>query len=64
VTGRLEGGPLLAGDAISISHGDGPAVAAVVRAIEVHGPAGKVTIAVDAGLAVALGPGAVISGPG
>jgi len=64
VTGRLEGGPLKVGDAISISHGARPAVPAVIRSIEVHGPAGQVTVAVDAGLAAVLGPGAVISGPG
>ena len=61
VTGRLEGSSLAAGDEISISYGDRPAAVTVIRSIEVHGPAGMVTIAVDREHEALLGPGAVIS---
>ena len=64
VTGRLEGGPLAVGDPISIAHSDNPAVTAVIRSIEAHGPGGQTTIAIDSELAGSIGPGAVISGPG
>jgi hypothetical protein len=60
-TGRLEGGPLRAGDTISISYGEHPVAVTVIRSIEVHGPAGMVTIAVDREHEALLGPGAVIS---
>jgi hypothetical protein len=58
VTGRLEGGDLRPGDELTVAHDGVSVAAAVVRSIELHGPPGKTTIAVDADLADALRDGA------
>jgi hypothetical protein len=60
VTGRLEGDDLSIGDELRVAHGDVHVASAVVRSIELHGPAGKTTIAVDADLADALRDGAIL----
>jgi len=61
VTGRLEGGTLAIGDDVSISNGNNAGTSTVIRSIELHGPPGKTTIAVDADLESAIGAGAVIT---
>lgn len=61
VTGRLDGGPLAIGDSVSIAFGDKPATSTLVRSIELHGPPGKTTIAIDAALEPVIGVDAVIT---
>lgn len=61
LTGRLDGGVLHIGDRLSVTYRNLPAVDAVIRTIELHGPPGKTTIAVDADLADHLGEGAVLT---
>jgi hypothetical protein len=60
VTGRLEGGELSIGDEMTVAHGDVPVGAAVVRSIELHGPPGTTTVAVDADLADSIRDGTVL----
>lgn len=66
VTGRLEGDGLRVGDEMAVArgyvdvNGDINVASVVVRSIELHGPPGKTTIAVDADLADLLGDGAVL----
>ncbi|MEV6598277.1 hypothetical protein AB0M36_15565 [Actinoplanes sp. NPDC051346] len=63
VTGRLEGEALHIGDEMTVVCHDLDVAAAVVRSIELHGPPGRTTIAVDAELADALQEGAVLTRP-
>jgi hypothetical protein len=60
VTGRLEGDGLRLGDEMTVEHGDVNVASVVVRSIELHGPPGRTTIAVDADVADALRDGAVL----
>jgi len=60
VTGRLEGDALRIGDQMTVAYGDGREATAVIRSIELHGPPGTTTIAVDAGLADTLREGIVL----
>jgi hypothetical protein len=61
VTGRLEGDALRIGDELILAGGDGTAISAVIRSIELHSAGGKTTIAVDAELADSLYDGAVLT---
>ncbi|BCJ56129.1 hypothetical protein Asp14428_76040 [Actinoplanes sp. NBRC 14428] len=61
VTGRLEGGEIAIGDSVSIAYGGRMPVTTTVRSIELHGPPGKTTIALDATLESAVGTDAVIT---
>ena len=60
VTGRLEGGELRIGDELTVVHDDVPVASAVVRSIELHGPPGTTTVAIDAGLADSVQDRAVL----
>jgi hypothetical protein len=60
VTGLLEGDDLRLGDEMTVAHGDVNVAFAVVRSIELHGPPGKTTIAVDVDHADTLRDGAVL----
>jgi hypothetical protein len=61
VSGRLAGDPLRVGATVTIRYGDRVAVPAVIRTIEMHTRPGVTTIAIDADLRDALGPGAEVS---
>ena len=63
VTGVLEGGVLHVGDHVVVRSGNGKEAGAVVRSIELHGPPGRTTVALDEGLASNVGPGTdIVSG--
>ncbi|GAB2592366.1 hypothetical protein Aab01nite_37710 [Paractinoplanes abujensis] len=62
VTGRLEGDALRIGDDLSLE-GDISQPAVTVRAIELHGPPGRTTVAVDGVGAAVIGQGAVLVRP-
>ncbi|MCP2322918.1 hypothetical protein HDA40_001425 [Hamadaea flava] len=61
VTGRLDGEPLNIGDQVTIADPGRPAVAGVVRSIELHSAPGTTTIAVDLELDDRIQPGTVLS---
>jgi hypothetical protein len=61
VTGRLEGDELRIGDELTVARGDVRVASAVVRSIELHGPPGTTTIAIDADLADAVQDGTVLT---
>ena len=61
VTGRLDGGAVRIGDRLLVTYRDLAPVAAVIRTIEMHAPAGRTTIALDAEFGDRLGEGAVLT---
>jgi translation elongation factor EF-Tu-like GTPase len=62
VTGRLEGGELCIGDELTVTRGNAPVAFAVVRSIELHGPPGTTTVAIDVDLADSVKDGVVLVG--
>ncbi len=60
VSGTLEGGVVRIGDPVVVRTGTGPDVETAVRTIELHGPPGKTTIALDESLAGVVEPGIVL----
>jgi hypothetical protein len=61
VSGQLTGAPVAVGDDVIIRYGDRPDVHTAVRGIELHTRPGTTTLAIDAVLRDAVGPGAVVT---
>ncbi|GAA2676819.1 hypothetical protein [Actinoplanes palleronii] len=60
VTGNLAGDALRAGDEMELSDRTGTVHPVVIRSIEMHGPPGTTTLAVDAAFADLLGAGSIL----